>query len=248
MTETERLTVGALVSVLALLAPGFLLHEAPRFPGSLAGSLLGIAGATLFVLLLAYSLVKRSAWIRVRVTRHASLRRILSCHVYAGVVGALLGILHSGHTYQSPLGIALVVAMLTVVLSGFVGRYHLAQLGTDLRGQQSMLAALRTRYDLLAADAAGAAPRGDPAAASSGPGLRALALLAYGAGTGVSGVHVLRLVGAIADLEHAIRRREALKRALSRWTVLHVAAALAMYPLLALHIWNGVYFGLRWLR
>ena len=42
-------------------------------------------------------------------------------------------------------------------------------------------------------------------------------------------------------------RRDALKRALSRWTVVHVAAALAMYALLSLHAWSGVYYGLRWL-
>lgn len=242
MSETEKLTVGALVSVLALLAPGFLLHEAPRFPGSLAGSLLGTAGATLFVLLLVYSLVKRSARVRARVARHASLRAILSFHAYAGAAGALLGILHSGHAYRSPLGIGLVSAMLVVVLSGFVGRYYVAQLGTDLRGQQAMLGVLRSRFDVLAAEVAGAAAAASPGA----PGLRAVALLASGAA--VSGVPVLRLVGAISDLERAIGRREALKRALSRWTVVHVAAALVMYPLLALHIWNGIYFGLRWLR
>ncbi|MCB4824878.1 hypothetical protein [Roseicella aerolata] len=230
MSETERLAVGALVSVLALVAPGFLLHEAPRFPGSLVGSLLGIAGATLFVLLLAYSLVKRSAWVRARATGHVSMRGVLSFHVYTGVVGALLGILHSGHKYQSPLGVALVAAMLVVVLSGFVGRYYLAQVGTDLREQQVSLGLLRARYDLLAAGraAAGAQPL-------------------IGSSTGVSGRDLRRLVGAIADLEYAIARREVIKRALSRWTVLHVAAALVLYPLLALHIWNGVYFGLRWL-
>ena len=40
---------------------------------------------------------------------------------------------------------------------------------------------------------------------------------------------------------------EALKRAFSRWIVLHVAAALVFYPLLALHVWSGIYYGLRWL-
>ncbi len=48
MSEAEKQTVGALVSALVLMAPGFLLHEAPRFPGTLAGGLLGVAGATLF--------------------------------------------------------------------------------------------------------------------------------------------------------------------------------------------------------
>ncbi len=241
MSETEKLTVGALMSVLLLLVPGFLLHQAPRFPGSLPGGLLGIAGATLFLLLLVYSLVKRSAWLRLRVKKSVSLRTVLSFHVYAGVAGALLGILHSGHAYQSLLGIALVSAMLTVVLSGFAGRYYLAQLGADLREQQAMLGVLRTRFDRIAAEAAGAAPPSGQAVALPGPGLRAFALPA-------SGVPLRRLVGAIADLEHAIGQREALNRALSRWTVLHIAAALVMYSLLALHVWNGVYLGLRWLR
>ena len=47
MKETEKLAVGALVSALVLAVPGFLFHVAPRFPGSLAGSLIGIAGAVL---------------------------------------------------------------------------------------------------------------------------------------------------------------------------------------------------------
>ena len=222
MTETEKLTVGALVSALALAVPGFLLHTAPRFPGSLAGSLLGIAGAMLLILLLAYSVVKRVAWVKARVTRHASLRALLSFHVYAGVVGALLGITHTGHKFYSPLGIALVSSMLVVVFSGFVGRYYVMQVGAELREQQGMLAVLRTRYDAVAAARPGAAPI-------------------------VAAVPLPRLLGGITDLKYAIGARETLKRALSRWTVLHVAASIVMYPLLALHVWNGVYYGLRWL-
>ena len=225
MSETERLTVGALVTVLALVAPVFLLHAAPRFPGSLAGSLIGIAGAVLLVLLLAYPVTKRSVRLKMWATKRAPLRAVLSFHVYAGVVGALLGIVHSGHKLYSPLGIGLVAAMLVVVFSGFVGRYYLVHLGTGLREQQGMLAVLRTRYDAVA----GALARPSPALAT------------------VAGVPLPGLLGAIADLEHAITARETLKRALSRWTVLHVGAAIAMYSLLALHIWSGVYYGLRWL-
>lgn len=219
MSETEKLTVGALVSALALIVPGFLLHVAPRFPGSLAGGLIGIAGAILLVLLLAYSAVKRNARVKQLVTRHTPLRMVLSFHVYAGVVGALLGIIHSGHKFYSPLGIGLVSTMLVVVFSGFVGRYFLLQVGTELREQQSMLGMLRTRYD---------------AVAGGGPLV-------------VAEVPLLSLLGAIADLEYAIEARETLQRAFSRWTVLHIGAAIVMYSLLALHIWNGIYYGLRWL-
>ena len=226
MNEAEKLRVGALVSVLALIAPSFLLHTAPGFPGSLVGSVIGIAGAVLLVLVLVYSLAKRNTWLKTRVTKHASLRAILAFHVYAGVIGALLGIIHSGHKLNSPLGIVLVSAMLVVVFSGFAGHYYLVQMGTDLREQQSMLAVLRPRYDAVASALAG-----KPAPAAAVPG----------------DVPLPRLLGAIADLEHAITEREALKRGLSRWVVLHIAAALMMYPLLALHIWSGIYYGLRWL-
>lgn len=228
MGERERLAVGTLLTMVALFVPGFLLHTAPRFPGSLPGGLFGIAGALLFVLLLAYSLAKHIPFLK----RHASLRAMLSFHVYAGAIGAVFGVLHTGHKYQSPLGITLVVAMLTVVLSGFIGRYYLAQISTDIRDQRQELGALRTRYDMIASSTAarqqgGAGPSGE---------------------TVLPGVPIPALVAAIADLEYAIGRREALKRALARWIVLHVVAALVLYPVLVLHVWSGIYYGLRWLR
>jgi hypothetical protein len=216
VTHKEQLTVGLLLATVALFAPGFLLHAAPRFPGSLAGSLLGILGATAMVLLLVCSLAKRLTWLKDRV----SLRAFLSLHVYAGAVGAVFGILHTGHKYQSPLGMALVTAMLILVLSGFVGRYYLARIGTDIRDQRQELGVLRIRYDMFVANGLAAAWPGVPMPA---------------------------LIAAIADLEDAIDRREALKAACSRWVILHIIAAIVFYPLLALHIWSGIYHGLRWL-
>lgn len=226
MSETERVRVGALVSVLILLVPGFLLHVAPRFPGSLTGSIFGIAAAILMVALLVYSLVKRNDWVRARALKHASPRAILSFHVYVGVIGALLGIIHSGHKFYSPLGIGLVVAMLIVVFSGFVGHYYAVQIGPNLQAQQNMLAVLQTRYAAVAGTLMG----GSRAAMAPVPD-----------------VPLPRLLGAIADLEYSISAREVLKQTFSRWTVLHVGAAILMYTLLALHIWKGIYFGLRWL-
>src|SRR3546814_16748044 len=68
-----------------------------------------------------------SSDLKQRTQRLVSLGGLLSFHVYAGAIGALLGIIHSGHKFQSPIGIALVIAMLTVVVTGFIGRYYLAQ-------------------------------------------------------------------------------------------------------------------------
>ena len=244
MSETEKLTVGALVTVLLLFAPGFLLHEAPRFPGSLTGSLLGIAGAVLLVLLLIYPMVKHLAWLRQRVAKHVSMRAILSFHIYAGVLGALLGILHTGHKFQSPLGITLVSSMLIVVLSGFVGRYYMAHLRTELRDQKAMLDTLRAEYDRIATELAAA-----PLARSLlGLPRQWIARLAPVSAAEAPGIPVPALVNAIADLEYAMRGRETIERAFALWMVVHVGASIVMYPALALHIWNGIFYGLRWLQ
>lgn len=216
MIQKEQLTVGLLLTTVALFAPGFLLHAAPRFPGSLAGSLLGILGATAMVLLLVFSLAKRMTWLKDRV----SLPAFLAFHVYTGAIGALFGMLHTGHKYQSPLGMALVTAMLTLVLSGFVGRYYLVQISIDIREQRQKLGTLRIRYDTFVA-------RGLVATWPDTP--------------------IPTLIAAIADLENAIERRAVLKTACLRWVILHIVAAIVFYPLLALHVWSGIYYGLRWM-
>lgn len=230
MSDKEKLAVSSLVSVLLFLAPGYLLHVSPRFAGSLAGGVLGIVGASLLVLLLAYPLVKHVKWLNLRVTRHVPLGRVLSFHIYAGIAGPIVGILHSGHRYQSPLGVGLVLAMLAVVLTGFVGRYYLAYLSRDLREQEGILATLRTAYNRLASALSG----GGGAAAATSPSL-------------AGDIQIMPLVDAIAEAENAIGAKEAAKRILSRWMVVHIAASIIMYFLLGLHIWSGIYYGLRWL-
>ncbi|MFD3263861.1 hypothetical protein [Phenylobacterium ferrooxidans] len=226
MTRSEKVIVEGLLSAMALTAPAFLFHSAPRFPGSLPGSVLGIAAALLFVALLTYTLVKRQGRVKALVTGRVSLGQVLTFHVYAGAIGAVLGVLHSGHKLENPLGIGLMVSMLLVVASGFVGRYFLVELGQDLRDQQRQLSVLRDRYDSLALAAAGLKDElvVDP-----------------------SGLRMDHLLGAISDLEFAIGARDTLKRSLNGWVVIHILAAIVMYTLLSLHIWSGVYYGLRWL-
>ena len=234
MSEKEKLAVGSLVTLLLFLAPGYLLHVSPRFAGSLAGGIIGIVGALLLILLLVYPLVKHIKWLNPKVTGRISLKALLTFHIYAGIIGPILGIIHSGHKYQSPVGIALVLTMLVVVISGFVGRYYLANVFVELRQQQAMLGTLRNAYNRVATvlggrGAAVAANNTEPKSGAS------------------ANIPILPLVDAMADLEYAIGSRESVKRLLSGWMVVHVIAAIAMYLLLGLHIWSGIYYGLRWL-
>ena len=41
-------------------------------------------------------------------------------------------------------------------------------------------------------------------------------------------------------------RPELFKRWCSRWLTLHLVLSVILYVLLALHIWAGIHFGLRW--
>jgi len=225
MSDRERLTVLALGTLMVLLLPGYVVHVSPRFPGSLAGSLFGIAAAFLMVALLAYPAVKYLPWLRDRITRRVSLGRLLSLHIYAGLFAALLAIVHSGHKYQSVLGLALIVVTMIVIATGFIGRFYVGALGTDIRQQQVLLGALRTSYDRL---------------------MRRLAEQAGGEKP-ARNIPVLELVGAIADLEYSIAGRDAMRRLAGRWMIVHVASSLVLYGLLTLHVLSGFYYGLRWL-
>src|SRR5262245_53965688 len=98
MREHERLIVGGLVSLLLILTPGFLVHFDPRFAGSFAGFVLGVAAALLMLATLVYLMFKRIDGLR----RRAPMRLVLQAHVIAGVTGPLLAMLHSGHKFQSP--------------------------------------------------------------------------------------------------------------------------------------------------
>ena len=58
----------------------------------------------------------------------------------------------------------------------------------------------------------------------------------------------VRLTESMADLEYAIGSNDLLKRRLSYWLIVHIVVSVIFYTLLGMHIWSGVYFGLRWFQ
>jgi hypothetical protein len=233
MDERKRLIVDAVLAGLLLLVPAFLLHSDGRFAGSMAGFALGSCAAALMLLLLVYPLAKYSKIVNTVVTRLVSMRALLSFHVYAGIVAAFLAMLHTGHKFFSPLGIALMASMLIVVVTGFVGRYYLPQTAAEIREQRSRLATLRSAYDRTAPVLSAV-----DTTASDAPAVNVSAL---------PKVPLLQLVDGISDLEYAIGSHEAVKKIFMQWIGLHVVAAIVMYALLALHVAAEIYYGLRWL-
>jgi hypothetical protein len=246
LKEREGIILTAVLGVLLLSWLGFLFHSSPRFAGSGIGAVFGIAGAGLMLIPLAYPIVKRIPFLHDRITRHVSLQSLLTLHVYSGIFGPLLAIIHTGHKFNSWLGIALTAVMLLVVVSGFALRYLLTYVTHDINDKLLLLQT--ARGDL---DSAWGVLENSPAEAKALPKspllVAGLASLGIDLST-VSGpaAEVTRIAESVADLEFAIRTDELFKRWFARSLAVHIVLSIILYVLLGLHIWAGIHLGLRW--
>ncbi len=256
MKEKEKVIVAGLVLFMLLLWLGFPLHQSPRFAGSFWGGLFGVAGALLMLVPLLYLFVKRIKWLKKKVAPWASMKTLLAWHIYAGVLGPILVIIHTGHKYESTLGIVLTAMTLLVVVSGFVGRYLMSQFSQEIREKKKMLAALQATYRQTAEELATIPEQALLLKPFSGFFGRLLGSLfvhdrqAESSSSPSSGVAspatMLQLTESIADVEYAIKTHEQFKAWFGKWLKFHIWISLALYVLMALHIWGAVHFGLRW--
>jgi len=229
-------------------------------PGGEIGLLYGIAGATLMVLMLTYSLRKRVGLLQ----RAGRLGVWLDLHIWCGVTGPLLIALHSAGKVGGLIAIAF-WSMVAVALSGLLGRFLYAQIPRTAAGDQiSLEEARRLDAELAEAlrrelgEASGELPAldGTAATAASGSVLGALAGLA---------VEPLRVRARLRRfrrrhpalprplmrrLASAVRQRALLHRRIALWRrihelfhywhVFHKPFAILMYLFAAIHI--GVAF------
>lgn len=245
MKEREGIVVSGTLCILLVAWLGFLLHRSPRFAGSGIGAVFGIAGAALMLVTLAYPIAKRIPFLHDRITARIPMRTLMTLHVYSGIFGPLLAIVHTGHKYDSVLGIALTAAMLLVVVSGFVVRYLLTFVTHEIKDKLILLQTARGDLDSAWGAVENSPPemRVLPKAPFLTAGLASLGIELPSAGpTG----EVIRIAESVADLEYAIRTHELFKRWFGRTLILHIVLSIILYLLLALHIWAGVHFGLRW--
>jgi hypothetical protein len=250
MREREPLVFGGLVALLLVLWLGFLVHRDPRFAGSAWGGVLGVTGALLMVVSLAYVVVKRVPPLKRWVTARVSMRTLLSWHMYTGLLGTLMGVLHSGHKFESPLGIALTAVSLLVVLSGYVGRHLMKQVALEIYEKKELLTRLEAAYRQTAGEVGARPEQAAFLGSLAGFWSRLFAGLVLpatpAAGALAAPVRALRLADAIADVEYAIKTHETFKWWFAAWLRVHIVTGVVLYGLLALHIWAGVRYGLRW--
>lgn len=248
MKEPDPHVIGGLTVLMLLSWLGFVFHRSPRFAGSLWGGVLGISGAVLMLVPLLYLIIKRIRILREMVTKRVSMRTLLAWHIYAGTIGPVLAVLHTGHKFVSPLGIWLTAMMLIVALSGFAGRYLMSQFSETIREKKEML----TQLELVYWQAAGEMPARrdlvDPQVGywSRLAGMFFLGDMRTGQWSMASPVNIFRLVESMADFEYAIKTHETFKHWFAMWLKFHIGSSFFLYVLLFLHVWAEIHFGLRW--
>lgn len=195
---------------------------------------------------LIYTVVKRSPFLYAQITPHISMQSLMTLHVYAGIVGPLLAIIHTGHKFDSWLGIALTTVMLLVVVSGFVVRYLLTFVDNDMKDKLALLQTARGDLDNVwgAVENSTVEVGAVPKAHFLPAGIASLGLSVQPKGPANE---VIRIAESVADLEYSVRMHEILKIWFGWSLKLHIMLSVFLYLLLALHIWAGVQYGLRWI-
>jgi len=241
-------------------------------PAGFMGHGLGILGSAMMLLLLAYSLRKR--W---RPLRNAGpIRHWLSVHIYLGVFGPLLVVLHSSFKVGGLVALSF-WSMVAVALSGVLGRYLYHQIPRNLQGEAQGLEALEQANAALGRELRSEFGFGEAAieglrelaagpALSSGGLLRAIAQslwsdltlrprlrawLRDGAGgralPGGQRRRILKLARRKALAERRVLLLARIERIFHHWHVIHKPFAIIMVLIMIVHVGVALLFGYRWI-
>jgi hypothetical protein len=136
-------------AVLALLVGGADFYRTPLLErahhdgywhwkaGGSVGHKLGVVGSSMMVLMLLYSVRKRVGALR----RLGSLGRWLDIHIFLGIFGPLLVVLHSSFKVQGLVALSF-WSMVIVATSGVLGRYLYLQIPRTRAGEERALVEL----------------------------------------------------------------------------------------------------------
>jgi hypothetical protein len=204
-------------------------------PGGTLGQSFGMVGAGLMTIMLLYSVRKRVKPLR----KAGPLSVWLDFHIFCGVVGPLLIILHSSFKVQGLVALSF-WSMIAVALSGVVGRYLYLQIPRTRAGDERTLAdieaesrALSARLGELGLDEERQQEL-EGIAATKGAWQRRSRLRAFERQHG--GRELVAVIERKAQLHRRILRWHRLQEIFHHWHVFHKPFAIIMYLFLIVHI------------
>jgi hypothetical protein len=130
-TNNKELWLSFFAAILITAVYAFVVFWTRAIPpaGAFFGHLLGILGFILMLLTeILYSIRKRS-----RTARWGSMASWLQFHIFTGLVGPYLVLLHSSWKFNGLAGATTLLTIL-IVISGFIGRYIYTQIPRTLEG------------------------------------------------------------------------------------------------------------------
>jgi hypothetical protein len=234
MLRSSRELWYALAACLAIaLLYGFMVLWLRAIPGAsdLFGHGLGILGFSLMLMTeTLYSCRKRS-----RRARWGSMARWLEFHIFTGLVGPFLVLLHSSWKFNGLAGIVMLLTVI-IVISGFGGRYIYTSVPRTAQGVELEAGEIQAQIQAIEAELAASQAVG--VALAGAPGVRA--------------PRPPRPLPPPRQLRQLQKRRSTLQRqvkslALSRrllavWHTIHVPIGLALFTAAFIHIVAAVYY------
>jgi hypothetical protein len=227
----------------------------PR-PGSLLGLGVGVVGLLLMLSTeVLYSLRKRLPGFTV-----GPLNHWLQAHVFTGIVGPYLVLLHTGGKFNGLAGAAALVTVIMVV-SGFVGRYLYTAVPRTPEGAELAVRQLEeqaARLDSRLRTLGGLRlPQGMLVAVTPQPGWllvlgrplrqwrqrRRLRKALANLGTGVPAAQLEALLADRYRLQEEIASLAATRRLLALWHAAHVPLGMVLFTLAFIHVGAALYYG-----
>ena len=204
-------------------------------PGGTLGRSFGIAGAALMTVMLLYSVRKRFKPLR----KAGPVSVWLDLHIFCGVIGPLLIILHSSFKVQGLVALSF-WSMIAVALSGVFGRYLYLQIPRTRAGDERTLADVQREGDELSARlrelgmSAETLEELETIAATQAAWERRSRLHAFERKHG--GAELVATIERKAKLHRRILRWYRLQEVFHHWHVFHKPFAVIMYLFLIVHI------------
>lgn len=212
---------------------------------SLFGHSLGIAGFILMLMTeILYSVRKRYQF-----ARWGKLQNWLSFHIFTGLVGPYLVLLHTSWKFQGLAGV-LTLMTLIIVASGFIGRYFYTEIPRDDEGKalealqveelieknSLEIKALEIERQKRMESADSIHPQNQPDHPIQNSALR------QSPDNTESGKELQLLMARQAQLHRQLLRLERTRKLLAIWHTIHVPVALSVFLVAVVHIFAALYY------
>lgn len=182
---------------------------------------------------------------RKRVLGKKGKQNPLKVHIYAGLIGPSLVIIHSGHTYASWTGTLAFTSTVAIVLSGLVGRYLFRKVNRSIKDQKRAISEMRKDLALKKSQI-------DTQLCASILGIDGLSERdddddSYDAVEASRCGELLTLSQSIVDTEYTLQGFTKTKALFGKWLKIHIYLTAFLFAMILVHVLSTTYYGLRWL-